>query len=59
VLGRIKAAAASRSPSASLDARETLACVEVGVALGYVPGVREDVRARMQQILGTLTKLAR
>ena len=41
------------------SARETLACVEVGVALGYVPGVREDVHAPMQQILGTLTKLTR
>ena len=41
------------------SARETLACIEVGVALGYVPAVRDDVNARMNQILGTLTKLSR
>ena len=41
------------------SARETLACIEVGVALGYVPGVRDEVRERMRQILGTLTKLTR
>lgn len=41
------------------SARETLACIEVAVALGYVPAVRPDVRARMRQILGTLTNLSR
>lgn len=41
------------------SARETLACVETGVALGYLPGVREEVRVRMNRILGTLTRLAR
>ncbi len=41
------------------SARETLACIEVGVALGYVPRVRDEVRERMRQILGTLTKLTR
>jgi four helix bundle protein len=41
------------------SARETLACVEVGVALGYMPKVREVLVVRMRQILGTLTKLTR
>ncbi len=41
------------------SARETLACIEVGVALGYLPRVREELRIRMRQILGTLTKLTR
>ena len=41
------------------SARETLACIEVAVALGYLPAVREDVRARLRQILGTLTNLSR
>jgi len=41
------------------SARETLACIEVAVALGYIPAVREDVRARLRQILGTLTNLSR
>jgi hypothetical protein len=33
--------------------------VEVGVALGYVPEVRDVLTLRMRQILGTLTKLTR
>ena len=41
------------------SAREMLACIEVGVALGYVPAVRGDVRERMNEIIGTLTRLAR
>jgi four helix bundle protein len=48
-----------RFHSALGSARETLACVEVGVALGYVPEVREVLVVRMRQILGTLTKLTR
>lgn len=41
------------------SARETLGCIEVGVALGYLHGVRDDLRERMRHILGTLTKLTR
>ena len=41
------------------SAREALACVETGVALGYLPGVRDEVQSRMNRILGTLTRLAR
>ena len=51
--------AQARFHTALGSARETLACVEVGVALGYLPGVRDDLRARMRQILGTLTRLTR
>jgi len=51
--------AQARFHTALGSARETLACVEVGVALGYVPGIRDDVRVRMREILGTLTKLTR
>ena len=51
--------AQARFHTALGSARETLACVEVGVALGYLPGVRADVLQRMQHILGTLTKLTR
>ena len=36
------------------SARETLACVEVGVALGYVTEVRAEIAQRMGHILGTL-----
>jgi four helix bundle protein len=41
------------------SARETLMCVEVAVRLGYVDVVRDDITQRMNQILGTLTNLAR
>src|SRR2546429_281898 len=51
--------AQARFHTALGSARETLACVEVGVALGYLPAVRAEVLQRMQQILGTLTKLTR
>jgi len=37
--------------------RETLACIEVGVALGYVPRVEEDLLGRIWQIMGTLVRL--
>jgi len=54
--GRI---AQTRFYTARGSAQETLACMEVAVALGYLPVVREDVQLRMRQIIGTLTKLAR
>jgi len=41
------------------SARETLACVEVAVALGYLPEVRAEISLRMGHILGTLKKLTR
>ena len=37
--------------------RETLACIEVGVALGYVDGVDGVLLGRIEQVLGTLVKL--
>ena len=39
--------------------RETLACVEVGVALGYVAGVDERVLAEIDRVMARLFKLAR
>jgi len=41
------------------SARETLACVEVAVAFGYLPALRAELNQHMQHIIGTLTKLAR
>jgi four helix bundle protein len=37
--------------------RETLACIEVGVALGYVEEADAGLRARINHVLGTLFKL--
>jgi four helix bundle protein len=41
------------------SARETLCCLETAVAFGHVECVRDEIRARMNRILGTLTNLAR
>jgi hypothetical protein len=34
-----------------------MACVDVGVALGYVEGVGADLHDRMCKIVGTLVRL--
>ncbi len=39
------------------SARETLACLEVAEAFGYIPDVDADIRARLDRIIGTLVKL--
>jgi four helix bundle protein len=49
----------ARFYSALGSARETLACVEVAVAFGYVPPMDQDVVERFGRILGTLNKLSR
>jgi four helix bundle protein len=49
----------SRFHTALGSARETLACLETAVSFGYVECVRDEIRAPMNQILGTLTNLAR
>jgi four helix bundle protein len=41
------------------SARETLACLETAVAFGHVEHVRDEIRALMNRIIGTLTNLAR
>lgn len=38
--------------------RETLSCIEVGVALGYVRCVEPTLLARIDHVLGTLFKLS-
>jgi four helix bundle protein len=38
--------------------RETLACIEVGIALGYVEGIDRSLRGHIDHVLGTLFKLA-
>ena len=39
------------------SARETLACLEVAQAFGYIAQVDAAIRARMDRIIGTLVKL--
>ena len=37
--------------------RETLACIEVGTALGYVEGIDVRLEDRVRKIIGTLVRL--
>ena len=39
--------------------QETMACVHVGTALGYVEGVDAKVEDRMRRIVGTLVRLTK
>jgi four helix bundle protein len=47
----------ARYNSAMGSMRETLSCIEVGVALGYVDDVEPGLRGRIDHVLGTLFKL--
>jgi four helix bundle protein len=49
---------AARYHTALGSLREVLACFEVGAALGYVPDVEPELRARFDHVLGTLVRLA-
>jgi len=40
------------------SANETRACVEVAAALGYIGEIDAPVRARLNQVIGTLVRLA-
>ncbi len=48
-----------RYHSALGSARETLACVEVAQAMGYVRNLPEEIGPRFDRIIGTLMKLSR
>jgi hypothetical protein len=37
--------------------RETLSCIEVGVALGYLPSVEEELVDQIRKVIGTLVRL--
>ncbi len=52
--GKLRAA---RYHTALGSARETLACVEVAAALGYVRAVPPGVGAKLNRVVGTLVKL--
>jgi four helix bundle protein len=39
------------------SARETLACLEVACALGYVPSLDPAIVAKLNRIIGTLVRL--
>ena len=47
-----------RYHSALGSMQETVACIEVGVALGYLAGVDNLLMDRMRRIVGTLVRLA-
>jgi four helix bundle protein len=47
----------ARYHSAMGSMRETLSCIEVGVALGYVGEIDAGLRGRIDHVLGTLFKL--
>ena len=48
---------AARFHTALGSTRETWACLEVAVALGYLPGLDETIAAKLNEIVGTLVKL--
>jgi four helix bundle protein len=47
-----------RYHSALGSMQETMACVEVGTALGYIDGCEDRLTDRMRRITGTLVRLA-
>jgi four helix bundle protein len=47
-----------RYHSALGSMQETMACVEVGTALGYLEGIDDVLVERMRRIIGTLVRLA-
>ena len=49
---------AARYHTALGSLREVLACFEVASALGYVPEVTPELRARFDHVLGTLVRVA-
>jgi len=53
--GRLRA---TRYHSALGSMQETMACVEVGTALGYLEGCDAGLVDRMRRIVGTLVRLA-
>lgn len=54
--GKLRAA---RYHTALGSARETLACLEVAEAMGYLTKVNDDVTARMNRVIATLVRLVR
>ena len=53
--GRVRTA---RYRTALGSARETLACLRVGEAFGYVEPVPDALAARMDRVIGTLVRVA-
>ena len=41
------------------EARETVSCLRVAVAFGYIDGIDERVVCRMRQVIGTLVRVTR
>jgi hypothetical protein len=49
----------SRNRTALGSAREVRACLDVGLALGYVEAVDAELLARLNQVQGVLSKVVR
>jgi four helix bundle protein len=49
----------ARYATALGSARETRACFDVGVAMGYIAAPSADVLERLGQVIGTLTRVAK
>ncbi len=49
----------ARYATALGSARETRACVDVGVAMGYIAAPGAEVLERLGQVIGTLTRVAK
>ena len=41
------------------EARETISCLQVAVAYGYVDCIQENIARRMHRVIGTLVKVTR
>ena len=41
------------------SAREVLACMQLGFAMGYCGGIEVEVKARLDRIIGTLVRICR
>ena len=41
------------------EARETMSCLQVAMAFGYIDGVDENIARRMHRVIGTLVRVSR
>ena len=41
------------------EARETMSCLQVAMAFGYIDGVDENIARKMHRVIGTLVKVTR
>jgi len=56
--GRVRTARYRTALAALGSARETLSCLRVAEALGYVEAVPQELLARINRVVGTLVRVA-